>query len=135
MISETRMSITIAPMIYGITDGECLTVIFNPVYWQQYYFLRRIPITETYTLNGLYPNTLYYIWLAARSQRGEGATTPPIAVRTKQYGMSGAFEGRVMWLWGTGSVKRLTCVQISEISLYDAVPLNPSYELNYLDRK
>lgn len=42
---------------------------------------------ESYTLNGLYPNTLYYIWLAARSQRGEGATTPPIAVRTKQYGM------------------------------------------------
>lgn len=44
-------------------------------------------MVETYTLNGLYPNTLYYIWLAARSQRGEGATTPPIAVRTKQYGM------------------------------------------------
>lgn len=36
---------------------------------------------------GLYPDTLYYIWLAARSQRGEGATTPPIPVRTKQYGM------------------------------------------------
>lgn len=53
-----------------------------------YTFIRRIPITETYTLNGLYPNTLYYIWLAARSQRGEGATTPPIAVRTKQYGMT-----------------------------------------------
>lgn len=61
-----------------------------------FFFLRRIPITETYTLNGLYPNTLYYIWLAARSQRGEGATTPPIAVRTKQYGMwwSGHVRGR-----------------------------------------
>lgn len=37
-------------------------------------------------MGGLYPDTLYYIWLAARSQRGEGATTAPIPVRTKQYG-------------------------------------------------
>lgn len=48
--------------------------------------IRRIANTETYKLNDLYPDTLYYIWLAARSQRGEGATTPPIPVRTKQYG-------------------------------------------------
>lgn len=47
---------------------------------------RRIPISESYTLSGLYPNTLYYVWLAARSQRGEGANTPPVPVRTKQYG-------------------------------------------------
>lgn len=47
---------------------------------------RRIDPMESYTLTGLYPNTLYYIWLAAKSQRGEGATTPPIPVRTKQYG-------------------------------------------------
>lgn len=47
---------------------------------------RRIANTESYKLGGLYPDTLYYIWLAARSQRGEGATTPPIPVRTKQYG-------------------------------------------------
>lgn len=47
---------------------------------------RRIANTESYKLTGLYPDTLYYVWLAARSQRGEGATTPPIPVRTKQYG-------------------------------------------------
>lgn len=47
---------------------------------------RRIANTESYKLAGLYPDTLYYVWLAARSQRGEGATTPPIPVRTKQYG-------------------------------------------------
>lgn len=46
---------------------------------------RRIPDTNKYTLEELYPNTLYYIWLLARSQRGEGATTSPIPVRTKQY--------------------------------------------------
>lgn len=31
---------------------------------------RRIANTESYTLGGLYPDTLYYIWLAARSQKG-----------------------------------------------------------------
>lgn len=47
---------------------------------------RKIPVVENYTLTNLYPNTLYYVWLAARSQRGEGATTIPLPVRTKQYG-------------------------------------------------
>lgn len=47
---------------------------------------RRIPFSESYRLTNLYPNTLYYIWLAARSTRGEGATTSALAVRTKQYG-------------------------------------------------
>lgn len=49
---------------------------------------RRIPVSENYSLTGLYPNTMYYVWLAAKSQRGEGAPTPPIQVRTKQYGKS-----------------------------------------------
>lgn len=59
-------------------------------------FPRRIPNVETYTLSGLYPDTLYYIWLAARSQRGEGATTPPIPVRTKQYGKRLEFKENSM---------------------------------------
>ncbi|KAF4529945.1 hypothetical protein B566_EDAN018067, partial [Ephemera danica] len=44
-----------------------------------------IVMVETYTLTDLYPNTLYYVWIAARSQRGEGATTSPTPIRTKQY--------------------------------------------------
>lgn len=69
-------------------SGE--SIVSYELYWNDTYAKekhhRRIPISETYTLTGLYPNTLYYVWLAARSQRGEGATTPPIPVRTKQYG-------------------------------------------------
>ncbi|KAK9502630.1 hypothetical protein O3M35_011363 [Rhynocoris fuscipes] len=64
-------------------------IVSYELYWNDTYAKeknhRRIPISESYTLTNLYPNTLYYIWLAARSQRGEGATTPPIHVRTKQY--------------------------------------------------
>ena len=47
---------------------------------------RSLPVSNEYTLDGLYPNTLYHIWLAAKSRRGEGAATPPIATRTEQYG-------------------------------------------------
>lgn len=40
------------------------------LYWNDTYAKekhhRRIPVTESYTLTGLYPNTLYYVWLAAR---------------------------------------------------------------------
>ncbi|XP_063915399.1 tyrosine-protein phosphatase Lar isoform X7 [Zophobas morio] len=68
-------------------SGE--NIVNYELYWNDTYAKekhhRRISVTETYTLTGLYPNTLYYVWLAARSQRGEGATTPPIPVRTKQY--------------------------------------------------
>ncbi|KAG8254775.1 hypothetical protein J6590_005340 [Homalodisca vitripennis] len=77
-------------------SGE--NIVSYELYWNDTYAKekhhRRIPISESYTLSGLYPNTLYYIWLAARSQRGEGATTPPIPVRTKQYGKSGG--GRLL---------------------------------------
>lgn len=31
---------------------------------------------------------MYYIWVAAKSKRGEGAATPPIQVKTEQYGMT-----------------------------------------------
>ncbi|XP_050307967.1 tyrosine-protein phosphatase Lar isoform X3 [Anthonomus grandis grandis] len=68
-------------------SGE--SIVSYELYWNDTYAKekhhRRIPISESYVLNGLYPNTLYYVWLAARSQRGEGATTTPIPVRTKQY--------------------------------------------------
>ncbi|XP_050443629.1 tyrosine-protein phosphatase Lar isoform X3 [Adelges cooleyi] len=64
-------------------------ILSYELYWNDTYAMekhhRRIPVTETYTLTGLYPNTLYYVWLAAKSQRGDGAPTPPIQVRTKQY--------------------------------------------------
>ncbi|XP_065160082.1 tyrosine-protein phosphatase Lar isoform X3 [Atheta coriaria] len=68
-------------------SGE--NIVNYELYWNDTYAKekhhRRIGLTESYQLMGLYPNTLYYVWLAARSQRGEGATTPPIHVRTKQY--------------------------------------------------
>lgn len=76
-----------------IITSELHTYVYEYTYLLGYqicitelYSCRRISSSESYTLDGLYPDTLYYIWLAARSQRGEGATTPPIPVRTKQYG-------------------------------------------------
>ena len=47
---------------------------------------RSLNLTRQYTLEGLYPNTLYYIWISAKSSKGEGAHTTPIKVTTEQYG-------------------------------------------------
>lgn len=83
-IGETSISLA---WVKPAHSGE--NIVSYELYWNDTYAKeknhRRIPIAESYTLTNLYPNTLYFIWLAARSQRGEGATTPPIHVRTKQY--------------------------------------------------
>nr|CAD7398702.1 unnamed protein product [Timema poppensis] len=83
-VGETSVTLTWSRPSHS---GE--NIISYELYWNDTYAKerhhRRITITESYSLTGLYPNTLYYVWLAARSQRGEGATTPPIPIRTKQY--------------------------------------------------
>ena len=58
-----------------------------------------MPVSNEYTLDGLYPNTLYHIWLAAKSRRGEGAATPPIATRTEQYGKTTRRLGSYLLKW------------------------------------
>lgn len=52
---------------------------------------QNIPEGESYTLENLQPNTVYNLWLAARSQRGEGASTAPISVRTEEHCMAKMF--------------------------------------------
>ncbi|XP_017782566.1 PREDICTED: tyrosine-protein phosphatase Lar isoform X5 [Nicrophorus vespilloides] len=90
-------------------SGE--SIVSYEVFWNDTYskerLHRRISVSESYVLTGLYPNTLYYVWLAARSQRGEGATTPPIHVRTKQY-VPGAPPNNV-----TGEAVSPTSIQVN----------------------
>lgn len=60
------------------------------IYWNDTFthqeYRRSIPPVESFTLGELYPDTLYWVWVAGKSIRGEGAATPPIPVRTEQYG-------------------------------------------------
>ncbi|KAK7792967.1 hypothetical protein R5R35_007615 [Gryllus longicercus] len=83
-IGETKVT-----LLWNRPTHSSENIVSYELYWNDTYAKekhhRKIPAVESFTLDGLYPNTLYYIWLAARSQRGEGATTPPIPVRTKQY--------------------------------------------------
>ncbi|XP_059619067.1 tyrosine-protein phosphatase Lar isoform X2 [Phlebotomus argentipes] len=83
-IGETFVTLSWSKPLHS---GE--NIVHYELYWNDTYaneqHHKRIGNTESHNLSGLYPDTLYYIWLAARSQRGEGATTPPIPVRTKQY--------------------------------------------------
>ena len=60
------------------------------------------PDTTEHVLENLYPNTLYHVWVAAKSRRGEGAATPKLSVRTEQYGES----------WCKGILTHLTDVQM-----------------------
>jgi netrin-G3 ligand len=62
-------------------------IYWNDTFTQQEY-RRSIPAVESFTLGDLYPDTLYWVWVAGKSIRGEGAATPPIPVRTEQYGKS-----------------------------------------------
>ena len=50
------------------------------------------PDTTEYVLENLYPNTLYHVWVAAKSRRGEGAATPRLPVRTEQYGKYSSYS-------------------------------------------
>ncbi|XP_058805805.1 tyrosine-protein phosphatase Lar isoform X2 [Phymastichus coffea] len=83
-VGETKITLT-----WNKPSHSAENILSYELYWNDTYAKekhhRKIPVTENYTLSNLYPNTLYYVWLAARSQRGEGATTIPIPVRTKQY--------------------------------------------------
>ncbi|XP_037092233.1 LOW QUALITY PROTEIN: tyrosine-protein phosphatase Lar-like [Pollicipes pollicipes] len=45
-----------------------------------------VPLHERYEMKDLHPNTLYYVWVAAVSGRGEGAATPVVPFRTEEYG-------------------------------------------------
>ena len=73
-------------------SGE--NIISYELYWNDTYTPSKFPNHKTiedpgtteYVLENLYPNTLYHVWVAAKSRRGEGAATPKLAVRTEQYG-------------------------------------------------
>ncbi|XP_015116835.1 tyrosine-protein phosphatase Lar isoform X1 [Diachasma alloeum] len=83
-IGETSVTLRWSKPAHSAENILSYELYWNDTYAKEKHH-RRIPVTENYTLTGLYPNTLYYVWLAARSQRGEGATTIPYEVRTKQY--------------------------------------------------
>ncbi|XP_076680114.1 tyrosine-protein phosphatase Lar isoform X4 [Andrena cerasifolii] len=83
-IGETKVTLQWSKPAHSAENILSYELYWNDTYAQEKHH-RKIPVTGNYTLTGLYPNTLYYVWLAARSQRGEGATTIPYPVRTKQY--------------------------------------------------
>ena len=63
------------------------------LYYNDSHFRQNVRITIsppriTYLLEDLTPNTVYHIRVAAKSMRGEGASTPTIQVRTLEYGES-----------------------------------------------
>ncbi|XP_025017927.1 tyrosine-protein phosphatase Lar isoform X2 [Tetranychus urticae] len=68
--------------------------------------------TDTYIIENLYPDTLYYIWIAAKSNIGEGAATPPIAVKTEIFGKVSNVSSNLEWT--SNSSKVLASTPIGE---------------------
>lgn len=59
---------------------------FNDSHFRQNVRITISPPRNTYLLEDLTPNTVYHIRVAAKSMRGEGASTSTIQVRTLEYG-------------------------------------------------
>ena len=64
-----------------------MVLAFKPQKFSNHKTLEGADTTEL-VLENLYPNTIYHVWVAAKSRRGEGAATPKLSVRTEQYGES-----------------------------------------------
>ncbi|RWS19628.1 Tyrosine-protein phosphatase Lar-like protein, partial [Leptotrombidium deliense] len=62
------------------------TITGYEIYWNDTFTNiqshKSIPDIESYSLGGLNPSTVYNIWIAAKSRRGEGVSTPPILMFT-----------------------------------------------------
>ncbi|GFU37481.1 tyrosine-protein phosphatase Lar [Nephila pilipes] len=91
-LRATPTSATTVQLTWSRPSNTGENIIGYELYWNdtftQHEYHREIPDVETYTLGDLYPDTVYYVWVAAKSKRGEGAATPPVHVRTEQYAPS-----------------------------------------------
>lgn len=94
-LMATSTSATTVQLNWNKPSHTGESIIGYEVFWNDTFtnqeYKRAIPEVETYTLGELYPDTLYYVWVAAKSRRGEGASTPPIPVKTDQYGIYSFF--------------------------------------------
>ncbi|UXI17727.1 RING finger protein 11 [Sarcoptes scabiei] len=85
----TTVSATSVQLTWNKPSHIGESIIGYEIYWNDTFsnqeYKRAIPVVETYKLTELYPDTLYYVWIAAKSRRGEGASTPPIPVKTDQF--------------------------------------------------
>lgn len=88
-LHPSRVTATSIELSWTRPSHQGENIISYELYWNdsttQKQEQRNIPEGESYTLENLQPNTVYNLWLAARSQRGEGAATAPISVRTEQH--------------------------------------------------
>jgi len=59
---------------------------YNDSHFRQNVHVTIAPPRNTHLLTDLTPDTVYHIRVAAKSARGEGASTPTVQVRTVEYG-------------------------------------------------
>ena len=65
---------------------ESYELYYNDSHFRQNVRVTISPPRNTYLVEDLTPDTIYHIRVAARSARGEGASTPTVQVRTMPFG-------------------------------------------------
>ena len=71
---------------------ESFELYYNDSDFRQNVHITVVPPVNSYTLEDLTPNTVYQVKVAAKSSRGEGASTAPITVRTHEAGEPAASQ-------------------------------------------
>lgn len=99
----TSISATSVQLTWNKPSHIGESIIGYEIYWNDTFNnqenKRAIPVVETYKLTELYPDTLYYIWIAAKSRRGEGAATSQIPVKTEQYGKDSRVQSVLIFFY------------------------------------
>jgi len=70
---------------------ESYELYYNDTHFRQNVRVTISPTYTTYLLSDLTPATVYHLRLAARTSRGEGASTDMIQLRTLEYGQPHAY--------------------------------------------
>lgn len=87
-VSPNAIQLTWDPPEASGESIQSYELYYNDSHFRQNVRITISPPRNTYLLEDLTPNTVYHIRVAAKSLRGEGASTPTIQVRTLEYGES-----------------------------------------------
>lgn len=91
--SPNSIQLTWDPPMDSGTSLESYVLYYNDSHFRQNVRILIEPPVNEYLLQDLTPNTVYHIKVAAKSSRGEGATTPTIQERTLEYGRCSFWYG------------------------------------------
>ena len=87
-VSPISIQLTWDPPMDSGNNIQSYELYYNDSHSRQKLHVSISSSLSSYLLNDLTPNTVYHIRLAAKSKRGEGASTATIQIKTPEFGES-----------------------------------------------